>query len=803
MKQCYLLTFMVVGLLASAQTQPLLDKLDRSRMETSLLVTQRMPFSNLTQQSEATGMYSLLQAYRELAHADAQRSYGDLDVLKKAARFKTNNETIFIGALHAEFETVNEQAIATDSEGRITHNTDENPFLKQTRTIVTPLSLHKRGLQTTFFLKKELITNNTSNGFSTIRADFDDGKGFRELPTNTPVQVLYKNDGAKAIRFEVMLQDGTRIAQKATLFVSASSIDKRNRGVNQLDIFSTLSPDLSIYSGANSFAGMGEYEIFLSPDSVLDKPIIIIDGFDPFDTRNVDAVYALLDYTDTNNLTQNLGDKVRTEEGFDVIILNLPQYLLLSDGVSLMNTDQVTDTNGDMVIDENDYPAGSTLVDGGSDFIERNAMTLVTLLQTINTQKTGDEQNVIIGPSMGGLISRYALNYMENQGLTHDTRLWLSFDAPHLGANVPIGFQHLFNYLAFGLDTWVGDFSIDTLEPIVNGMLKSSAARQMLVDHFEAHLANNEIAEFNSGITLPTPHPYFTAFYNRIDSMTADGFPQQTRRVSMINGSGQGNPYQDKNGSDILPGAYVLDAFLPGVALLTDAHLDVWFTPNAGETEKISDIWIDAPFLCFCDINAEASSQATASSAGVDAAMGGLFDLGALAAGFTGSDPVFDAFFSALTVDFFNFIPTISAMALKDQPNWYATPNPDATRAPNDTPFAAWYMPVDNEPHVTITEANVNFALSEIVQSTLSNPVVGLDGLQVENPVEGAIRIIFGSEVDDFSIDLTDVTGKQLVKRSSLSATNYYELPVSLSKGIYLLRIASDNAIATKKIIVN
>ena len=802
MKQFYLLTCLLAGTFAFSQTLPSLKNIDPSSRQTDLLVTERMPFSNLAEQTEHTGMYSLVQAYRELANADTQKRFNDLGTLESAVRFKSNNETIFIGAIHTEFETVDSNSLRTDNNGNIAVKAGKNPFQKQQRTIIAPLSLHKRGLQTSFYLKEELITNTTPNHFTEILADFGDGKGFQRITVNVPIQVQYASEGAKEITFEAHLADGSRVTQKSTLYVTASGNDARNRGVNQQDIFSTIMPDLSIYAGANDFAGMGEYEIFLSPDSVLDKPIIIIDGFDPFDTRNIDAVYALLDYTDTNNTTQNLGDKVRNEEGFDVIILNLPQYLLLSDGVSVMNINQVTDTNGDMIIDENDYPAGSTLVDGGSDFIERNAMTLVTLLQTINTQKTGDEQNVIIGPSMGGLISRYALNYMENEGLIHDTRLWLSFDSPHLGANVPIGFQHLFNYLAYGLDTWIGNFSIDTLKPIVDGMLKSSAARQMLVDHFEAHLANGEIAEFNSSITLPTPHPYFTAFYNRIDNMTTDGFPQQPRLVSMINGSGQSNPYQDKNGNDILPGAYVLDAFLPGVAILTDAHLDVWFTPSAGQTIKVSDIWIDAPFLCFCDINAEADSQATASSAGVDAAMGGLFDLGALAAGFAGTDPVFDAFFGALTVDFFNFIPTISGMAMKDQPNWYATPVPNSTRAPNDTPFEAWYMPVDNEPHVTITEANVAFALSEIIQSTLADSSFELEDIAVENPVVDMLRVHLGQQAEATSLQLIDITGKQLMSHTVEGKGNFYEVPVALAQGMYLLRISSDGNTVTKKILV-
>ena len=162
---------------------------------------------------------------------------------------------------------------------------------------------------------------------------------------------------------------------------------------------------------------------------------------------------------------------------------------------------------------------------------------------------------------MGGLISRYALNYMEANSLTHETRLWLSFDSPHLGANVPIGFQHLFNYLGYGLDTWVGDFSLEAVRPIVDGMLKSPAARQMLTDHFEPHLENGEIAEFDSSILLPVAHDYSVTFFSGINSLTTSGFPETTRNVSLINGSGIGNPYQDKNGNDLDPGDKVIDAF--------------------------------------------------------------------------------------------------------------------------------------------------------------------------------------------------------------------------------------------------
>lgn len=44
---------------------------------------------------------------------------------------------------------------------------------------------------------------------------------------------------------------------------------------------------------------------------------------------------------------------------------------------------------------------------------------------------------------MGGLVARYALRSMEIQNQMHGVDKFISFDSPHLGANVPVGFQKL------------------------------------------------------------------------------------------------------------------------------------------------------------------------------------------------------------------------------------------------------------------------------------------------------------------------------------------------------------------------
>ena len=348
---------------------------------------------------------------------------------------------------------------------------------------------------------------------------------------------------------------------------------------------------------------------------------------------------------------------------------------------------------------------------GGADYIERNAMLLVELIKSINNSKVGNEKNIVIGPSMGGLISRYALGYMESQNIDHDTRLYISFDAPHVGANVPIGFQHMFNFLAYGLDTWVGDFSVEALRPLVDGMLKSPAARQMLWDHLEAHLQSGS-ADFDNGNALPQPHPFHNIFYDALDNVGLEKYPINTRNVAIINGSGNLSKFNFKNGNPVNPGDQVLDAFLPEVASGTDAYLDSWYTPDINVTSTVSKVFVDAPWICFCDITSEALSRSHGHTAGPDTVPGGLFNIEELAASFAVSDPLVATFINELQTNYFTFIPSISGMDYFTN-NWN-----DYMGNPDNTPFDAWSMPSQNEEHVKLTPQNVEFALNEIYNGT-------------------------------------------------------------------------------------
>ncbi len=533
----------------------------------------------------------------------------------------------------------------------------------------------------------------------------------------------------------------------------------------QTSFTSNITPDLSAYGEATNYPGEGEYQMFLSSDNVLDKPIIVVDGFDPGDSRDIAGLYSLLDFTGSSG-SQNLADLVRAE-GFDVIILNFPVYVRAADGAT---------------------------VDGGTDFIERNAMLLIELLDIINTAKAGNnpEQNVIIGPSMGGLISRYALNYMEANMLDADTRLYMSFDSPHHGANVPIGLQHQLNFLAYN-----GTQPIAEVQPLIDSFLKSPAARQLLVDHFEAHLQSGSAVNFDPTLTLPQAHPFRTQFKSNINSFNLSGFPENTRNVAIINGSGIGSSYfaMGSSGPTVTNSYSVINTSfnVPAGSFTATVDVEINFTPAANITSTVSDIGIS--IFGFEVEGSEASSQSFSYSDGVDSAPGGLFDLAALTGDIASGGGTAGDFVNALQIDKFSFIPSVSGLALEitdDEIDWHHDINLAGRGTTNITPFDNTFLPDDNEPHTQLTEDNVNFALTEILTPPLG--ILENDAIifQLEsNPVKDEL-VLLSNTKSNASIEIVDVSGK-VVYNTSILLNSRTTIPVNLASGFYILNVISEN----------
>ena len=384
---------------------------------------------------------------------------------------------------------------------------------------------------------------------------------------------------------------------------------------------------------------------------------------------------------------------------------------------------------------------------------------------------------------MGGLISRYALRYMEQNSLNHDARLYLSFDSPHLGANVPLGFQHLFNYMAFGALEDV------TMQGIVNGMLKSPAAREMLLDHFEGHLQSGSTTEFDSSKLLPVGAPnYRTPFQNELNAM---GFPQATRNVAISNGAGNGT----MTGT---PGMSVMNHTF-NTSITQRAIINLNFTPLKNQTAEISHFkgqqWI---LFWITFYESAASAKSPAATDGLDSAPGGRFNLNEFAAAANGS-PMLTEFIDNLNIMYFNFIPAISSLAVGNTNDYYANINSSSV-----TSFAAYSIPSVNEDHVTLNSQNVLFALNEILlDPTLANNEGSLNQVWVENPIKNNLKIKTNYLLKNAQVIITDTSGRTVYigKKQDIMGTK--EIPLSLNNGVYMMNIKVDKDTITKKVIVN
>lgn len=93
----------------------------------------------------------------------------------------------------------------------------------------------------------------------------------------------------------------------------------------------------------------------------------------------------------------------------------------------------------------------------GNASLEEAGQTLADFIDFINSKKEIDYpgeswENILIGYSMGGQIIRYALKLNEYDHMTgerehHHSRLYLPFDSPHLGANIPMFTQIVYKDL--------------------------------------------------------------------------------------------------------------------------------------------------------------------------------------------------------------------------------------------------------------------------------------------------------------------------------------------------------------------
>lgn len=241
------------------------------------------------------------------------------------------------------------------------------------------------------------------------------------------------------------------------------------------------------------------------------KPIIICDGFDPGDLR---------DYNQTFVKNPTGDPKMDDYRGIFELMSGEKSAWSKDPGATLVQN--LLTSGYDIVI--------INWLKGAGDIPTNGEALRGFLNDTINSSKYRDNQTeeiILVGPSMGGLITRYCLKTMENAGEEHHVKLWLSFDSPQEGAYIPISLQWTINYL--------DDLSSNASTQNAIWKLNTDAAKQMLLYQYKA---------FNGTGTQPANHlPEFTNFYS---TMHALEYPRYSKNIAITNG-GKGKLYPNSN----------------------------------------------------------------------------------------------------------------------------------------------------------------------------------------------------------------------------------------------------------------
>jgi len=396
----------------------------------------------------------------------------------------------------------------------------------------------------------------------------------------------------------------------------------------------------------NYLSGLRGYVLYGNGHSSIVKPLVVVEGFDPLNTMGFAGLHNL---TSREGLLRDVLDL-----GFDVIIVNF---------------------------------------DDGGTYIQSNAFALLALLQEIKRLKGNDLYDIIvIGASMGGLVSRYALAYAETNKIDHYTRLFIAFDSPQQFANVPLGDQFFVKFFA--------DHSDGSKEGL--DMLDSFAAQQMLYRHY----SDLDEGKDNANSLARTPVNAHRAAL--LDQLTQYGYPKQTRNVAISNGRGDGQGYGFTSGTLIVDYAFkTTGAWVYGRANAIGTTYR-WPVFEGGYHVGLSNddmyVYVEPgwPALDNCPGGGRRSSGDIADTDTCD--------------------------HDDITSDYpwHCFVPTISALDIDTTDLFYNIhANIDTIMAQNMTPFDVIYYPIGineynqehlnyNQPHLEITEQNKGWIISEI-----------------------------------------------------------------------------------------
>ena len=379
-------------------------------------------------------------------------------------------------------------------------DTLSNPYYLDTVWIAAPLVRQVYGNKFKLILRPQFIFTAPGVNINSVTVDVNDGHGTRNLQVGTSIKV---------------------------------EVDTLDTLIN-IDI---LNPK---YNGNALMGGGGHIISRLRVDPPTAPPDMVCDtmrkrpmpcGITDLYTDADAAIYVKFSHLNSHRSSLKFNKTLLFIEGLDVI-LDPPKFV--KPNPSVANDDGIRGYGG---IGWNQFYSGQVdyeypqlqftkyFIDSankagydviavdfknGGAMIQKNANVLMKIIRYVNDNRYGSEPMVVVGCSMGGLVSRYALSLMEKQGCCHNVRLFCTWDSPHQGADISPGLEQFVN------------FSKDNSDKAMTGYkeITEDGPRQMMLFSLPGN-----------SCMVDTMHTQWQSTLNSI------GYPQNLRKITISNGS--------------------------------------------------------------------------------------------------------------------------------------------------------------------------------------------------------------------------------------------------------------------------
>jgi len=656
-------------------------------------------------------------------------------------RLKNNRETniITLTGLYFKYNKFKDNATIN---GKLTYSNGkfydkyvngvwQNPYETKQTFAMTPAIKSYKGFNLQVKIPSNIFYSNYQNVIQSIQIDFDNGQGYVNIPFNQNVAINYTNEGTKTWKYKLTLSDNTVLYNQSlikieeglnTIPFGGNHAQNTQNGTNTFTLYSHSITATTPYAGQYASVNL---TIDDTNNDGIKKPLIVAEGFDLGVVLEPENINGNFDYEDFKD------------------------YLLYG-GIELRNLIYNSNKEYDIIyVDWNN----------GVDYMQRNAYALQEVIKWVNQQKTNNgstEPNVVLGQSMGGVISRYALADMEENNLNHDTRLFISHDAPQQGANLPVSIQFMYRHLTNQyIQTNTTLFGGIVTVPILENNFGVSEYLSLL----DAPASRQLVKNFST-LNYSIDNSIHTSFYNELKSKGVSGsvgYPVNSRNIAISNGSECGTT-QDFNAGDHLVnyqwdkglsfwgdlasliynplggtiGGLFLDEDFFGVAILGmipgQSKYNVDFNAKSipyGSGNQIykGKISYTKKILWLFNVTVNITDVQKNQPNGVlpfDSYGGGFFNTNTI-----GSTPVSNLYIR----DKFSFIPTTSALDIgennvtlynNDYLRAYVGANPPT--APKNSPFINFSTEFDkyndnahNKQHISFNSRNGDWLASELI----------------------------------------------------------------------------------------